>query len=368
MPKSKKSIRSKQTVARRGAKTVHTVGSMPTRVNMGGLITNDDNQTTIEQRKQNQSLLSQKNQIQVAERMQQYQWSLGHLYPDIYEPVRFPDQYQFPTHLMRSPFQRTLTIPSTKDFAIYFSPLTDCYYNYQFGAAGQMYSNINVNWGNDVFISYADNGSARTDATTGKNVFDTANGKNDLFTNLGNWNYTAKGSDSLKKFKKIRLLAAYLKLTYTGKSDELSGTVRVAMGVRNFTTPFLNDQINIDDLINMPQYQTFKLREPIICRYRVTNEDFMDFGPYSPYSSIPYFIIYGKGLQENSSVFVEIVKHYEGVVIPEEEEFASQTRANMFQLPGLSQLGFVKNVGGVGAIDVHRKLKENELDDLYMRD
>lgn len=314
----------------------------------------------------NKSVLSRGTSV--SEKMRQYQWSMGHLYPDMYEPVRFPDQYQFPTHIMRTPMQRTLTIPSTRDFAIYFSPITDCYYNYQFGSAGQMYSNINVNWGTDVFVSYADNNSTKTDNVTGKNVFDTANNKGDLFSNLGNWNYAVKGSDNLKKFKKIRLLAAYLKITYTGKAEDLSGTVRIAMGVRNFTTPLQNDQINVDDLINMPQYKTLTLDKPIICRYRVSNEDFMDFGPYSPYSSIPYFMIYGKGLQEGSSIFVETVKHFEGVVVPEEEEFISSTRADRTQLSGINQMGFVKNIGPLGAIDVQQVIREGDIEDLYRRE
>jgi hypothetical protein len=307
-----------------------------------------------------------------AERMKQYEWSMGHLYPDIYEPVRFPDQYQFPTHIMTSKFQRTLTIPVTRDFAVYFSPVTDCYYNYQFGSTGQYYSNINVNFGSDVFLSYADNNSSRTDAVTAvsgvnKCVFDVPGNKNDLFANIGNWNYAVKGSTSLQKFKKIRLIGSFIRITYTGKAEDLSGTVRVAMGVRSFTTPFANDSINVDDLINMPQFKTLTLEKPIICRYRVTHDDFMDFGPYSPYSSLPYFLIYGKGLQEGSSVFVEVVKHYEGVVIPEEEEFVSPIRASRNQLPLLNQMELVKKHGHTGAIDVHHKIDEGDLEDL-MRD
>lgn len=296
--------------------------------------------------------------------LQQYQWSMGHLYPDIYEPVRFPDQYQFPTHVMRSPFQRTLTIPSTRDFAVYFAPVVDCNFNYQFSQANEIYSKLNISWTPDVYISYADNNSVRTDQdTSGRCVFAHADGP-DLFNNLDKWNFFKQGSDSLKKFKKIRLIGAYIRITYTGKAEDRSGTVRVAMGVRNFTTPLKNDQVNVDDLINMPQFKTLTLDEPIVCRYRVTNDDFMDFGPYSPYSSIPYFLIYGKGLQEGSSVFVETVKYYEGVVIPEEEEFVSPTRANRNQHPLMSQMELVKKHGHTGSIDVHRKISEQELDNM----
>lgn len=298
-----------------------------------------------------------------SESLEQYQWSLGHLYPDIYEPVRFPDQYQFPTHIMRSPFQRTLTIPSTRDFVVYFAPAVDCFYNYQLNKPAQPYHNLNVNWSEECYLSYADNNSMRTDqATDNKCVF--KNVTDGIFNDLGSWNYSRMGSTSLGKFKKVRLIGAYLRITYTGKAEDKSGTVRVAMGVRNFTSSLSSDGVSVDDLINMPQFKTLTLDEPIVCRYRVTNDDFMDFGPYSPYISVPYFLIYGKGLQEGSSVFVETLKYYEGVVIPEEEEFVSPMRANRNQFPIMSQMELVKKHGHQGSIDVHRKISEQEMDNM----
>lgn len=34
-------------------------------------------------------------------------------------------------------------------------------------------------------------------------------------------------------------------------------------------------------------------------RHMITGEDILDFGPYTPYMSIPYFLIYGEGLPES---------------------------------------------------------------------
>lgn len=295
-------------------------------------------------------------------KVKQYGWAISHMFPDIYTPQRFPDQYKFPTHIMTNKYQKTLTIPSTKDFAIYFSPVADCFYNYQFHNPGEIYEGLNVTWDDSSYISYADNDSKATNTNdgAGKRVFTAS--ANEKFANLSSWNFSSKGSTSLSKFKKIRLIGAYIKVTYTGKLEDRSGLVKVAMGVKGFTSPLANEEIYTEELHNFPKYQTFNLEEPIICRYRLTMDDFSEFGPYTPYSTIPFYIIYGKGLQEGSSVYVEICKHFEGIVVPEEEEFVSPVRASTNQLPLQVQMDFLKQYGEDSHIETpdeesHRNLK-----------
>lgn len=307
-----------------------------------------------------------KNMLNMS-RAKQYAWAISHLYPDIYQPQRYPDQYRFPTHIMTNRFQRTLTVPATKDFAIYFCPLADCFYNYKFHAEGEVYEGLNTPWEtsagvSDAYISYADNDSKSTNVadSNSKRVFVASS--NEKFNNALNWNYSTQGSVSLKKFKKIRLIGAAIKITYTGKLEDLSGIVKTSMGVKGFTTPLSAEDINTEELHNFPEYKSFTLDEPIICRYRMTHDDFTEFGPYTPYSSLPFYMIYGKGLQEGSSVFIEIIKHFEGVVIPEEEEFVSPVRAPNNQLPLSTQLDFVSQYKADGLMDTideesHKDLK-----------
>jgi len=294
----------------------------------------------------------------------QYAWAISHLYPDIYQPQRYPDQYKFPTHIMTNKFQRTLTIPSTKDFAIYFNPMADCFYNYKLNALGQIYEGLSTPWQtdgkiSDAYISYADNDSKPTN-TGGKCVF--VSSTSDKFSNVLNWNYAAEGTVSLKKFKKIRLIGAAIKITYTGKLEDLSGVVKAAMGIKGFTTPLSGEDVNTEELHNFPEYRSFTLEKPFVCRYRLTHDDFTEFGPYTPYSSLPFYLIYGKGLQENSSIFVEVIKHFEGVVVPEEEEFVSPVRALNNQLPLNIQMDMVSQYKNEGNIDIadedsHKDLK-----------
>lgn len=304
----------------------------------------------------------------------QYAWAVSHLYPDIYQPQRFPDQYRFPTHIMTNKFQRTLTIPSTKDFAIYFCPIADCFYNYKFNGVGQIYESLAAPWQttpvtpdelaeggiSHAYISYADSDSKSTSvATDGKKVFtDTT----ENFANVINWNYSSEGTTSLNKFKKIRLIGAAIKITYTGKNEDMSGIVKASMGLKGFTTPLSSEGINTEELHNFPEYRSFTLEKPFVCRYRMTDDDFTEFGPYTPYSTLPFYIIYGKGLQEGSTVFVEVIKHFEGIVIPEQEEFVSPIRASGNQLPIESQLEFISNYKSEGHIDIadeesHKDLK-----------
>lgn len=319
---------------------------------------NEDNTTPVV----NEQL---RNMLNVS-RAKQYGWAISHLYPDIYQPQRFPDQYKFPTHIMTNKSQRTLTIPSTKDFAIYFCPLADCFYNYKFNGEGEVYEGLNTPWETSTgvshaYISYADNDSKATNvATSGKQLF--VPNTNEKFNDLMSWNYATEGSVSLKKFKKIRLIGAAIKITYTGKLEDLSGIVKTAMGVKGFTTSLLAEDINTEELHNFPEYRSFTLEEPIVCRYRMTHDDFAEFGPYTPYSTLPFYLIYGKGLQEGSSVFIEIIKHFEGVVIPEEEEFVSPVRAPTNQFPLQTQLDFVtqfKHEGNIDTVDdeSHRDLR-----------
>lgn len=308
-------------------------------------------------------------------RAKQYGWALGHLYPDIYQPQRFPDQYKFPTHVMTNKRQRTLTIPSTKDFGIYFCPIADCFYNYKLNQPNEPYHGLNTPWHDVVddeevlvdgrpisnaYVSYADNDSQATSAPlAGKQIFDSAG--SEKFNDVLKWNYTEEGSPSITKFKKIRLIGAAIKITYTGKAEDLSGLVKVAMGVKGFASKLTAENVKLEELHNFPSYQSFTMEKSIVCRYRMTHDDFTEFGPYTPYSALPFYIIYGKGLQPGSTVFVEIIKHFEGVVIPGEEEFVSPVRASNDQLPLDSQMDLVSNYKEDGHIEEFDDMTHKEM-------
>ena len=295
-------------------------------------------------------------------RARRYAWAIAYLYPDIYSPIRLPDKYRLPTHIMTNKKQTTMTIGTSHDFAIYFSPLVDCFYNYQFNAAGELYEGMTNNWSNDAYVSYADNGGSVTSGTSVgvKYVFNS----NGHFDNLSNWNNAIKGSTNLKKFRKVRLLGASIKITYTGKNDELSGIVKIAMGIKGFTTPLDTEEVTPEEMVNFPEYKTLSLDKPIVCRYRLSDDDYTDFGPYTPYSTLPYYLIYGKGLQKDSTIFIEMIKHFEGVVVSDEDEFVSPVRFSQAQAPIEEQLKFVEKFKRMTSIEhydediIHDKIKE----------
>ena len=273
-------------------------------------------------------------------RARRYAWAISYLYPEIYRPHRLPDRYRLPTHVMTNKFQETLTIPSTQDFAIYFCPLADCFYNYRFNDQGQIYEGMTNTWGSHSYISYATNGNNNTTGTaTGTDYVINSDGN---FNSVELWNNPKLGSENLKKFKKIRLLGASVKITYTGRSDELSGVVKAAMAMKGFTTNLLHEEVTPDELVNLPQYKSFTLEKPVVCRYRISDENFTEFGPYTPYSTLPYYLIYGKGLQQNSTIFIEVIKHFEGIVTADQDEFVSPIRASSVQAPIDEQLQFAE--------------------------
>lgn len=46
----------------------------------------------------------------------------------------------------------------------------------------------------------------------------------------------------------------------------------------------------------LPEYRVYNAYEHILCKYRFEDDDLLGFGPYTPYKSIPFFIIWGEGL------------------------------------------------------------------------
>lgn len=64
-----------------------------------------------------------------------------------------------------------------------------------------------------------------------------------------------------------------------------------------------------------PHFSIGRSSEGFYCQYRPMDEEFVThWGPYSPYKSIPYFIIYGAGLTPNHPFQVEIRLSFEMIV------------------------------------------------------
>lgn len=68
------------------------------------------------------------------------------------------------------------------------------------------------------------------------------------------------------------------------------------------------------DFIHWVGHRVHTLDDKITCTYKSVNDNHLEMGPYSPYESVPYTIIYGKGLAPNSSIFIYCERTYEGMV------------------------------------------------------
>lgn len=116
-----------------------------------------------------------------------------------------------------------------------------------------------------------------------------------------------------------------MKIRYTGKFEDVAGILKVSMGIKNFADPFEGTGgvvLSLDNLEDNPAFWVFNTYENIIIVYKPTLPEFNTFGPYSPYLSIPYFIVYGEGITANSSFFVEVKITIEGIVNPSQADFA----------------------------------------------
>lgn len=96
-----------------------------------------------------------------------------------------------------------------------------------------------------------------------------------------------------------------MKITYTGKFDDIQGVIRCASGFKPyFSRPYLNG-LTTSQMDDMPKYKTFKCSDVINVTNKTGDPDFWGWGPYNIYSMIPYYVVYGEGLPPNASFLVK---------------------------------------------------------------
>lgn len=76
--------------------------------------------------------------------------------------------------------------------------------------------------------------------------------------------------------------------------------------------------------IDPTQFDVYPIHEihpiseyPVLARYTNTEEEFLQYGPYTPYKSIPFYIIQGEGIETGSPFMIEVRRHVEIIVTPD---------------------------------------------------
>lgn len=265
-----------------------------------------------------------------------YGWAMHHLHPDIFPPSRMPSQYPIKTHLIQPKTKENL-VATGGNLAIFFCPMVAAWEKIRLGGVE---SNIDTAFSSDSYVWLA-HSSKNTMSASGSTIY-AYNTAYDRFNNVSTWANTLIGVPGAEHLKKLKLVAARLKLTYFGKEDEISGLFKIGMGFKQFNNSMFFENIKLSDIDDFPSTHTQTAKEPVIVTHTITDMDYMEFGPYTPYKVIPFFFIIGEGLPINGNFHLEIVRTIEGVVMPSMTEFAApQTPTH--QASAAEQAEMVKN-------------------------
>ena len=75
------------------------------------------------------------------------------------------------------------------------------------------------------------------------------------------------------------------------------------MGFKQLNSTIYFEKIKKIDLDSFPLKNIQKANKEIKCTHVLTDVDFLEFGPYSSYKVIRYFLIYSEGLQNREIIF-----------------------------------------------------------------
>lgn len=304
------------------------------------------------------------NQQVVAEQkapLQQYGWALHHFFPDTVPSQRLPDYLVYPTHVFTTAFERNITIRSDGRFVIYWNPAITCQY------AGSSKPSLAKDWAH-----YADSGYIVAPTANSLSYVVASDGTLPVgaplpvpvlseqmvvkyaasstipdsyflrdFSKVSATAFAAV-STSETSFNRMRLLSAYLQISYTGKELDVSGLVKVGLNTLRAGNLFSSDAYNtppvasanlsyVDiNLVNTyPVYKVFKAEKTINVFYRIVDDTLFNFGPYDTSIDLPYYLVTGEGLPPGSTMFVRVVRTFEGVLKPSQNELCNpQTEAS----------------------------------------
>lgn len=283
--------------------------------------------------------------------IRQYGWALHHYFPDTVPSQRLPDYLSYPTHIFTTAFERTVIARTDGKFTIYWNPAI---------TAQNAGRTITATEAAENWAHYADSGNSGTfnSTPTGGDLGTTAAGAQGypgLMVNVAGEVYIrslgvqdattttfpksglASVTTAEASFNRLRLLSAYLEITYVGKEQDISGYIRAGMNTIRRGTKFVTAVAGsisentadtyaiskISLLNNYPVYRVFKTEKTIRLFYRITDESLFNFGPYDSSIDFPYYLVLGEGLPSGSQFFVRVVRTFEGVLKPSFNELCN---------------------------------------------
>lgn len=263
------------------------------------------------------------------------QWAYGQLFPEIISPGPLPLKSGYKTHTFSSKFTDTVNVwdinsynPDTQTFEeyperkgklwVYFAPMNDL-----------LSLSVNLPIGTDV------------DVLNDNSIFYSSSNGPVPYSNMSAFDYrelTLNGSSkkniSFLGYKKLRVTSAAIVIKQIGPVKERSGILKIGLGYKGAieSVPSINfdkfqNYFNISDIVQL------NTSDEIICRYRLPKHLLHTYAPFDPSTSLPYFFIYGEGISQKMSLHIEVIRHFEGIILPEFSNFhnpGSQPRQTSF--------------------------------------
>lgn len=251
------------------------------------------------------------------------QWAYGQLFPEVMSPGPSPHDLKFKTHVFSSTFTDTVNTWSETSFDpaqnafvqhperrgkmwIYFSPVNDL-----LSLSSPLSSGVSQDILNDNSIFYSSsNGPLPYSAFT---IFD----HREITLNS-----SSKKNISLTGYKKLRVTSGAIIIRQLGPVKDRSGVLKIGFSFKGAieTVPSINFD-KFQDYFNISEIIPLNTSSEIICRYRLPTHMINMFAPFEPTLNLPYFFIYGEGISPTMSFDIEVVRHFEGIVMSEYSNF-----------------------------------------------
>lgn len=289
----------------------------------------------------------QDNQIQKSsggnETIKQYAWALHHFFPDTVPSQRLPDYLVYPTHIFSTAFERVIKVGLDGRFVIYWNPAITVQTVGLIGTGGVVNTTHYMDSGqplpsNNCYITYSDT----TPPLPSANIIVLGQSNNPPTTgpyylrNLEKISASSNiqvASSAETAFNRLRLLSAYMEITYVGKDIDMAGFIKAGLNTLRYGSNFASDGstltqgtanlIDISLINTYPVYKVFKTDKTISLFYRITDDTLFNFGPYDSTIDFPYYLVSGESLTPGSSIFVRVVRTFEGVLKPSQNELCN---------------------------------------------
>lgn len=237
-------------------------------------------------------------------------WTLSYLFPEKYGGAKIPDSHPSPSNTTMLVMDRTVK-SYNGDYVGAFSPIVETcapYFN-------SYEANTSLPTGGlGEYVVYADNNGAAMSIDG-----------NNILANLSSWGYSQGPSyQKLGAYKRLRVVGACLELKVMDRERDYSGLIETCLGFEVIGNGLKNDKIDLDKLSNYPHYKTFKTTEEVILKYRYNNDKYTLYGPYEPFSTVPFHVIRISGLSASASVRIRTIIHVEGMLMPNLVHFATK--------------------------------------------